>query len=486
MAQLPLTSHECSTPALISGRGLFCERDDRVLFSHLDFDFHPGDVVRITGPNGAGKSSLIRILLGLSASYEGQLLFNGQAMADGLYDFRNDLLFLGHQVGVKANLTPEENLQWAVPTAKQADIYQSLKKVGLAGYEDIPTARLSAGQQRRVALARLYLDDKKIWILDEPFTAIDHAGVLALEQTIAQHAANGGLVILTTHHELSMDVVNLQLGAASSEPATQSCSANSGATVTSSADTGSALTPSLPHQAVVPQPNVSARNQPSMVHMLSALFSRDMLLAFRSRGELLNPLMFFLMVASLFPLAVSPDPKFLATIAPGVIWVGALLATLLSLDLIFKSDFEDGSLEQMLLLPQSTLLFVLVKVKVHWLVAGLPLALIAPLLGMMLALPDGGYPPLLLSLLLGTPILSLIGAIGAGLTVGLRKGGMLLPLLILPLYIPVLIFAASAVQAGVLGQSYQGHLLFMAAYLALTLVIAPFATSLALRISVAR
>ena len=486
MAQLPLSSQECSTPALISGRGLFCERDDRILFSHLDFDFHPGDVVRITGPNGAGKSSLIRILLGLSASYEGQLLFNGQAMADGLYDFRNALLFLGHQVGVKANLTPEENLQWAVPTASQADIYQSLKQVGLAGYEDIPTARLSAGQQRRVALARLYLDDKKIWILDEPFTAIDHAGVLALEQTIAQHAAKGGLVILTTHHELSMDVVNLQLGASSTDPATTSGSSDTGATETSSIDTGSAITASQPHQAAAPQPNEPARNQPGMVRMLSALFSRDMLLAFRTRGELLNPLMFFLMVASLFPLAVSPDPKFLATIAPGVIWVGALLATLLSLDLIFKSDFEDGSLEQMLLLPQSTLLFVLVKVKVHWLVAGLPLALIAPLLGMMLALPDGGYPPLLLSLLLGTPILSLIGAIGAGLTVGLRKGGMLLPLLILPLYIPVLIFAASAVQAGVLGQSYQGHLLFMAAYLALTLVIAPLATSLALRISVAR
>ncbi|MEH6345887.1 MAG: heme exporter protein CcmB [Bermanella sp.] len=223
-----------------------------------------------------------------------------------------------------------------------------------------------------------------------------------------------------------------------------------------------------------------------MNSFLIALFKRDMLLAFRSRGDLLNPLMFFLMVASLFPLAVSPDPKFLGQIAPGVIWVGALLATLLSLDLMFKSDFEDGSLEQMLLLPQPTLLFVLMKVLVHWLVAGLPLTLIAPLLGLMLGLPSGGFLPLVLTLLLATPILSLLGAIGAGLTVGLRKGGMLMPLLILPLYIPILIFASSAVQAGVLGNSYIGHMAFLGAYLALTLVIAPVASAAALRISLAR
>ncbi len=220
--------------------------------------------------------------------------------------------------------------------------------------------------------------------------------------------------------------------------------------------------------------------------MVMALLKRDLLIAFRSRGDLLNPLMFFLMVASLFPLAVSPDPILLGKIAPGVIWVGALLATLLSLDLMFKSDYEDGSLEQMLLLPQPSLLFVLVKVLVHWLVSGLPLAFVAPVLGLMLGLPNGGYLPLVLSLLLATPILSLLGSIGAGLTVGLRKGGMLMPLLILPLYIPVLIFAASAVQAGVLGNSYMGHMAFLGAYLALTLVIAPVAAAAALRISLAR
>jgi heme exporter protein B len=219
---------------------------------------------------------------------------------------------------------------------------------------------------------------------------------------------------------------------------------------------------------------------------LMALLRRDLLISFRNRGELLNPLMFFLMVSSLFPLAVTPDPKFLGQIAAGVIWVGALLATLLSLDLLFKSDYDDGSLEQMLLMPTPTMGMVLVKVLVHWLVSGLPLALMAPLLGVMLGLPEGGFAPLVITLLLGTPILSLLGAIGAGLTVGLKKGGMLMPLLILPLYIPVLIFAASAVQTGVDGNSYMGHLAFLGAYLALTFVVAPVAAAAALRISIAR
>jgi heme exporter protein B len=217
-----------------------------------------------------------------------------------------------------------------------------------------------------------------------------------------------------------------------------------------------------------------------------AVFKRDLLIAFRNRGELLNPLMFFLVVASLFPLAVTPDPKLLGLIAPGIIWVGALLATLLSLDLMFKSDYDDGSLEQVLLQPQPILFFVLVKTLLHWLIAGLPLTLMAPLLGVMLALPEGGYLPLVLSLLLGTPTLSLLGAIGAGLTVGLKKGGMLMPLLILPLYIPVLIFAAGSVQAGIDGNAYTGHLAFLGSYLALMLVLAPLASSAALKISIAR
>ncbi len=214
-----------------------------------------------------------------------------------------------------------------------------------------------------------------------------------------------------------------------------------------------------------------------------ALLKRDLLLYYRHRAELLNPLLFFIIVVTLFPLGISPEVRILEIIAPGVIWVAALLAAMLSLDNLFRSDFEDGSLEQMALSPHALPLLVLAKVFAHWLVTGLPLLLLAPLLGVFLFLPQEATPALLLTLLLGTPVLSLIGAIGVALTVGLRRGGMLLSLLVLPLYIPVLIFAANAVNVAAAGFPITGQLYLLGALLSLSLTLAPFATAAALRIS---
>ena len=222
----------------------------------------------------------------------------------------------------------------------------------------------------------------------------------------------------------------------------------------------------------------------SVSDLFGAVLKRDLMLAYRKKSDLFNPLMFFLMVATLFPLGVSPEPDFLAEIAPGVVWVAALLATLLSMDGLFKSDFEDGTLEQTLLSPQPLFVVVLAKVLAHWMMSGLPLALLAPLLAVMLFLPAEGMSGLMLSLLLGTPTLSLVGAIGAALTVGLRKGGVLISLLVLPLYIPVLIFGTSAVQAAVTGLPLAGFFALLGAILALGLVLAPLAIGAALRISV--
>ena len=227
-----------------------------------------------------------------------------------------------------------------------------------------------------------------------------------------------------------------------------------------------------------------SRAELSLSQIFLLALKRDILLAYRKRGELVNPLVFFLIVATLFPLGVSPNPEFLAQVAPGVVWVAALLATLLSMDSLFRSDFDDGSLEQMLLSPHPLSLLVLAKVTGHWLMTGLPLAIISPLLGLMLYLPESGYLALVISLLLGTPVLILIGAIGAGLTVGLRKGSVLLSLLVLPLFIPVLIFGAGTVLAGVNGLPIGGYLALLGAMLALALALAPVAISAAIRISV--
>ncbi|VAW53721.1 ABC transporter involved in cytochrome c biogenesis, CcmB subunit [hydrothermal vent metagenome] len=223
-----------------------------------------------------------------------------------------------------------------------------------------------------------------------------------------------------------------------------------------------------------------------MFNAFSHLLIRDLRLALRNRHELANPLIFFVLVVSLFPLAVTPTPDALRAMAPGVIWVSALLAVLLSLDRLFKQDYEDGSLDQLMLSPNPLMILVLAKVLAHWLLTGLPLVLIAPLLGLFMSLPMEAVDVLVYSLLLGTPVLSLVGAIGVSLTVAVNRGGVLLSLIILPLYIPILIFGANAVDVAADGMSVRGQLLFLGAVLALALSLAPLATAIALRITASR
>jgi heme exporter protein B len=197
-------------------------------------------------------------------------------------------------------------------------------------------------------------------------------------------------------------------------------------------------------------------------------------------------LIFFVLVVTLFPLAVMPTPERLQEMAPGVIWVAALLSVLLSLDRLFKQDYEDGSLDQLMLSPNPLVVLVLAKVCAHWLMTGLPLVIIAPLLGVFMALPAESLQVLIWSLLLGTPVLSLIGAIGVSLTVAVNRGGVLLSLIVLPLYIPVLIFGANAIDVASDGMSVRGQLYFLGAVLVLALSLAPLATAVALRITASR
>ncbi|YCH29493.1 heme exporter protein CcmB [Erwinia sp. D4-22] len=217
--------------------------------------------------------------------------------------------------------------------------------------------------------------------------------------------------------------------------------------------------------------------------MLWRVISRELRIAFRSGAEMLNPLWFFLIVITLFPLGIGPEPQLLARIAPGVVWVAALLSSLLALERLFRDDFNDGSLEQLLLLPTPLPVTVLGKIIAHWLITGLPLLLLSPLAALLLSLNFNGWRALALTLLLGTPVLSLLGAIGVALTVGLRRGGVLLSLLVLPLAVPVLIFASAAIDAASMGLPVGGYLAILGAMLAASLSLAPFATAAALRIS---
>jgi len=214
-----------------------------------------------------------------------------------------------------------------------------------------------------------------------------------------------------------------------------------------------------------------------------AALGRELLVLWRSPAEIINPLFFFVMVISLFPLAISPKPELLATVAPGVLWVAALLAVMLSLDGLFRRDQESGVLDMLLTAPVIPVVPVLAKLLAHWLLPGLPLVLISPLLGHMLQLPDGALGTVMLSLLLGTPALTIVGAIGAALTVGLNRGGILLAVLVLPLYIPVLIFGAGAVSAAAGGANVDGILAILGALLALTISLGPLAVSAGLKIS---
>jgi heme exporter protein B len=220
------------------------------------------------------------------------------------------------------------------------------------------------------------------------------------------------------------------------------------------------------------------------MNAMFAIITRDLLLVMRRKSEVLTALFFFVVVTSLFPLGIGADPALLRKIAPGVIWVAALLSTLLGLHRMFAADYQDGTLEQLVLSPQPLVLLVAGKIIAHWLVCGLPLVILAPIIGIQFDLDVDSLYVLMASLLLGTPVLSLLGSIGAALTLGLRGGSVLMSLLILPLYVPVLIFGAGAVYANSVGLNISGHISLLGALLILALAFVPWVTAAAIKIAI--
>lgn len=215
-----------------------------------------------------------------------------------------------------------------------------------------------------------------------------------------------------------------------------------------------------------------------------ATLKRDLLIAFKRKNDIVNPFLFFFIVATLFPIGISPDPEKLGEIAAGVLWISALLASMLSMDSLFRADYEDGSLEQLLLSPHPLYFMVMAKNLSHWLVSGLPVVVASPLIAYMLNLPSDAYGVLMVTLLLGTPIISLLGSIGVALTVGLGSRGLILAVITLPMCVPVLIFGTLAVQTTLNGNSPAGYMALLLAFLAAAISLAPLASASALRISV--
>ncbi|MFZ8957822.1 MAG: heme exporter protein CcmB [Pseudohongiellaceae bacterium] len=215
-----------------------------------------------------------------------------------------------------------------------------------------------------------------------------------------------------------------------------------------------------------------------------ATLRRDLLIAYKRKNDLFNPFMFFVLVATLFPIGISPEPEALGEISAGVLWISALLASLLAMDNLFRADFEDGSLELLMLSPHPLYFLVLAKNIAHWLVSGLPIVLVSPLIAYMLNFPEGAYSTLVLTLLLGTPVLSLLGSIGVALTVGLGSRGLILAVITLPMSVPVLIAGTLTVSQTLEGASLSGYLAIMGAMLVAALTLAPLASAAALRISV--
>ena len=412
---------------------LACHRGGRDVFTGISFAVGAGEALIVTGRNGAGKSSLLRTIVGLVRVAGGRLSLEG---GDPELTIAEQAHYLGHLDALKPSLSVEENLRfWAGFFGGGAvELRPALEAVGLAALSDLPAAYLSAGQRRRLSIARLLAVKRPIWLLDEPTSTLDTTAQGRLAEFMRSHLAGGGLILAATHGPTGLD-----------------------------------------------QTQESAAGRTAMT-ALAAILIRDMRIAMRVGGGALMGVLFFLVVVTLVPFAVGPDLALLKRIGPAILWLAALLASLLALDRLFAADHEDGSLDLILTGRAPLELVVAVKGIAHWLTTGLPLVLAAPLIGLFLNLDAPAELALVVTLLVGTPALTFIGLIGAAISVALRRGGLLLAVIVLPLTVPVLIFGVAAANAAVAGPVPFGTpFTILCALTLMSLVIGPFAAAAALR-----
>jgi heme exporter protein B len=394
--------------------------------------------------------------------------------------------YLAHQDAFKPSLTVAENLGfWSRFLGPSASPEAALAAVGLDSLTGLPAAYLSAGQRRRLSLARLLAVYRPIWLLDEPTAALDADGQASLAKLMQDHLASGGIIVAATHGPLGIDGAS-ELRLSGGEPGCGPGPASSAGAREEVRGNGDA-SPGRSRLAVgrtTAQPNAppQAAKRATVRQSLASIFVRDVTIALRVGGGALMGVLFFLAVVTLIPFALGPDLALLRRVGPAVLWLGALLASLLALDRLFAADQDDGSLDLIVTSGPPLELTVGAKAAAHWLTTGLPLVVASPLFGVLLNLEPGSIGATALTLLVGTPALTLIGLIGASLAVALRRGGILLPVLVLPLTIPVLIFGVAAAHAALGGPvRFATPFTILCALTLMSLVIGPFAAAATLR-----
>jgi heme exporter protein B len=463
---------------LVAGTALACRRSGLTIFREVNFTVKTGEALVLTGPNGSGKTTLLRVIAGLLQPSEGTVSFEG-AGPDALLG--EEAHYLAHFDPLKPSLTVAENLTfWTEFLGGVGAVNEALAAVRLERLARLPAGYLSAGQRRRLSLARLLAVRRPIWLLDEPTAALDAAGQVILADMMRQHLASGGLIIAATHGPLGLDgAKTLEMGDHPPLEGEGRCApARRGGVKTEALN----VTPSRPPAAVDLSPPGGGEEVPSPSRSLRAILARDLKIAWRVGGGALMGVLFFLAVVTLVPFALGPDLGLLRRVGPAVLWLGALLASLLALDRLLAVDQEDGSLDLIVTTPAPLELVVATKAIAHWLTTGVPLVIAAPLFGVMLNIEPVAIGAVTATLLVGTPALTFIGLIGAALSVALRRGGILLPILVLPLTVPVLIFGVAAANAARGGPvAFGTPFTILCALTLMSLIIGPFAAAATLR-----
>ncbi len=472
---------------LIAGTSLGCTRGGLPIFRDVSFTVKAGEALVLTGPNGSGKPTLLRVIGGLLRPSQGTISLEG-AGPDAVLG--EEAHYLAHLDPLKPSLRAAENLTfWTEFLGGTGAAGEALAAVRLERLAQLPAGYLSAGQRRRLSLARLLAVRRPIWLLDEPTAALDAAGQAILADMMREHLASGGLIIAATHGPLGLkNAKTLEMGdtreVLTSPRLREEVGARSvaGEGASPSAQTrGDAPSPGLLRNPTSPRKRGEV-STPALLHPLAAILSRDLKVAWRVGGGALMGVLFFLAVVTLVPFALGPDLGLLRRVGPAILWLGALLASLLALDRLLAVDQEDGSLDLIVTASAPLELVVAIKAIAHWLTTGVPLVIAAPLFGVMLNIEPEAIGAVTVSLLIGTPALTFIGLIGAALSVALRRGGILLPILVLPLTVPVLIFgvaAANAARGGPVG--FGTPFTILCALTLMSLVVGPFAAAATLR-----